>query len=67
MLQCLYCHVPPPVLLQWDYTRIKLEEPPEQAALRRLHAAAGGSGNLTGRLGDLERQVGGGGLECAEG
>lgn len=41
---------------QWDYTRIKLEEPPERlAALQRLQAATG-SGSLTGRL-DLERQV----------
>lgn len=47
---------PPP---QWDYTRIKVEELPEAAMLRRLQAAAAaaGSGDMTGRLGDLERQV----------
>lgn len=47
----------PPVRLQWDYTRVKVEEAPEKAALARLQAAGlMGSGNLTARLGDLERQ-----------
>lgn len=43
--------------VQWDYTRIKVEEAPDKAALARLQAAGlMGSGNLTARLGDLERQ-----------
>lgn len=59
--QPLLCSpLPLPAYPQWDYTRIKVEEAPEAATLRRLQAAsaAAGSGDLAGRLGDLERQVG---------
>ena len=44
----MYCLYRLPVL-QWDYTRIKLEEPPELVAARARLAAAGG--------GDLEQPV----------
>lgn len=54
--------------MQWDYTRVKVEEAPDKAALARLQAAGlMGSGNLTARLGDLERQVGKGGRGLAVG
>ena len=45
----LYCMYRMPVL-QWNYTRIKLEEPPELVAARARLAAAGSGG-------DVEQQV----------